>query len=110
MRRLPGWVMCRIGYTETRRAIALATGGAREPARRFDSDWLRINAIEVTQELVEAAAELAESERLRTVDAIHLAAALELRYPDLGFASWDYQLHAAAMRRGFAVVPESLSK
>ncbi len=57
--------------------------------------------VEVTTELIESAAELAESESLRGYDAVHLAAAL---FVDAAvFASADRALCEAAARRGMHV-------
>jgi len=57
--------------------------------------------VEVTGELVEAAADLAEEEALRGYDAVHLAAALEVGAQVL--TTSDSSLCAAAARRGLHV-------
>ena len=60
-----------------------------------------MNLVEVTEELVGAAAELAEDEALRGYDAVHLAAALFIEARIL--TSADTDMCAAANRRGLHV-------
>jgi predicted nucleic acid-binding protein len=64
--------------------------------------------IEVDQRLVEEAAELAIDRELRSLDALHLAAALMLPPDDLLLATWDHRLHTAAGARGIGLIPETL--
>jgi hypothetical protein len=101
-----GWSMCRIGYVETARAVGLA--GGRELARRVEEDWLSFDVIEVDQGLAEHAAELALSTELRSLDALHLAAALLLAPENLTVATWDARLHRAARGHGLETLPAAL--
>jgi len=55
--------------------------------------------VEVDQELVEHAAQLAVEEDLRSLDALHLAAALLLPTEELVPVTWDRRPHAAAQAR-----------
>jgi predicted nucleic acid-binding protein len=64
--------------------------------------------IEVDQRLVEHAAELAIDRELRSLDALHLAAALVLPRDDLVLATWDRRLHASAGAAGLQLIPEAL--
>jgi predicted nucleic acid-binding protein len=64
--------------------------------------------IEIDQPLVEAAAVLALERGLRSLDALHLAAALVLPHEDLALATWDRRLHAAAIDVGLRLIPETL--
>jgi len=110
LRRLMGaadaWFMCRIGYVETFRAVALVAGPrAATPIR---AEWPAFGIVEVDQALVELAADLAVRRTLRSVDSMHLAAALTLPVRDLQLATWDYRLHAAAKVEGLQVFPTSL--
>ncbi|HEX3609064.1 MAG TPA: type II toxin-antitoxin system VapC family toxin [Solirubrobacterales bacterium] len=100
------WSMCRIGYVETVRAVARAA----EPAEleRMKREWPLIDVIEVGAGLVEQAAQLAVSTGLRSLDAMHLAAALSLPSEDLVFATWDGALHRAARERSLRTLPTSL--
>jgi uncharacterized protein len=106
MERAEGWFMCRIGFVETVRAIGLSAGqGAAQIMR---DEWPAFGVIEVDQGLVEDAATLAVDRELRSMDALHLAAALVLPHDDLLFATWDGRLHAAAKAQGLALIPEKL--
>src|SRR3982751_4532800 len=69
-----GWAICRIGYVETARAVGLAAG--QTAVRRLGADWPSFEVVEVDASLAEHAAELAFTEELRSLDALHLAAAL----------------------------------
>jgi predicted nucleic acid-binding protein len=71
------WSICRIGFVETVRAVDAAGGG--RAVKRIERDWLAFDVVEIDQALVEHAAELARSSALRSLDALHLAAALAAR-------------------------------
>ncbi len=107
MDRADGWFVCRVGFVETARAIGLSAG--HSPVRAFEREWPAFGVIEVDQELVEHASQLAVSRELRSLDALHLAAALLLADGDLGLATWDRRLHHAASAEGLTVIPEDLS-
>ncbi len=62
--------------------------------------------IEVDHRLADEAADLALSYDLRTLDALHLAAAMLLPPADLVVATWDLRLHAAALAVGRRVLPQ----
>lgn len=90
-----------------------ATLAAATRARRLDDNQHRsakkelkslishLHSIEVIEELIINAAELAETERLRGYDAVHLAAALFIEAPIL--TSTHEALLSAAGRRGLHV-------
>lgn len=101
------WSMCRIGYVETVRAVALA--GGRKAVKRVESDWLSFDVIEVDSALAEHAARLTLSAELRSLDALHLAAALVLSAEDLTVATWDARLHRAARDQGLETLPAEVS-
>jgi len=99
----------RIAYAEARAAFArgrreslLTPRQLRELVRGFDEDWPRYTVIEISQALVRRAGGLAERRALRGYDAVHLAAALEVR--DAGeapaFACFDDRLAKAAAAEG----------
>lgn len=98
--------MCRVGFVETSRAVGLM--GASSALRSFRSEWPAFGVIEIDQQLVERATELALAHELRSLDALHLAAALLLPDDELTVAAWDRRLHAAASAEGLAVFPEAL--
>lgn len=101
-----GWAICRVGYVETARAVRLAAG--KPAVRRFESDWPSFGVVEVDASLANHAAELAFTDELRSLDALHLAAALLIASGELTFATWDVRLHRAARGQGLAVFPATL--
>jgi uncharacterized protein len=100
------WSMCRIGFVETVRAVALA--GGRSAIKRVERDWLAFDVIEVDRALAEHAAQIALSAELRSLDALHLAAALVLPSEDLTIVTWDARLHRAALDQGLTTLPDGL--
>jgi predicted nucleic acid-binding protein len=102
-----GWAICRVGYVETARAVRLAAG--KPAVRRLIVDWPSFEVIEVDASLAEHAAELTAAEELRSLDALHLAAALLVASDGMTFATWDVRLHRAAQNQGLAVFPAELS-
>lgn len=98
--------MCRIGFVETVRAIAV--GGNNRDVKKMESEWTSLDVVEVDQALAERAAELAVSRKLRSLDALHLAAALSLPDADLTLATWDARLHRAAEDEGLRTLPAAL--
>jgi predicted nucleic acid-binding protein len=106
MTRADAWFICRNGFLETARAVAIVAGPAA--VRRVRSEWPALGVLEVDSLLMQDALELALSHRLRSLDALHLAAALVLPRDDLTLATWDRGLHAAALAEGLSVVPAAL--
>jgi uncharacterized protein len=106
MNRADGWFMCRAGFVETVRAVGLSAGTAA--TRTVRAEWPAFGVIEVDQRLVEDAATLAIERELRSLDALHLAAALKISQDDLVLATWDRRLHAAAGAEGLRLIPEAL--
>ena len=100
------WFICRVGYVEVVRALGL-TGG-NPAARAFREEWGAFGVVAVDKDLVEAAAELTRGHDLRSLDALHMAAALLVQDRDLVIATWDRRLHAAAREKGIGIVPERL--
>jgi uncharacterized protein len=107
MERADGWFMCRVGFLETARAVSLA--GSAAAARSVRSEWPSFAVIEVDHQLVEHSIELALAHELRSLDALHLAAALILPKDDLTLAAWDRRLHTAARSEGLEVFPTILT-
>lgn len=106
MHEADGWFICRIGFVETVRAVALSAG--RPATRPVREEWPAFGVVEVDQALAEHAAGLAIYRELGSLDALHLAAALLVRTDDLVFATSDRRLHAAAQAEGLSVLPERL--
>jgi predicted nucleic acid-binding protein len=106
MGRADAYKMCRIGFVETVRAVA--RGGGRGEVEKMESDWTRVDVVEVDRTLAEHAARLAVNHRLRTLDALHLAAALALTDENPTFVTWDSDLHRAARAEGMQTLPSAL--
>jgi predicted nucleic acid-binding protein len=106
MQQADGWFICRIGFVETIRAVGLSAGTAATSAVR--QEWPAFGVVEVDERLAEHASSLALDRGLRSLDALHLAAALILPGPGLTVATWDQRLHAAAAAEGLAVLPANL--
>lgn len=101
------WAMCRIGAVETLRVVGMEAG--KRGTEHVRAELGSVQLIEIDAELADRAVEVAVDECLRTLDALHLAAALILPRERLTFATWDRRLHAAARRRGLATLPEALA-
>ena len=74
-----------------------------ELRRALRDDWERINVVPVDGVCLDRAAELGRTQPLRTVDAIHLAAADRLPRP-LTFATFDPAQIPVALALGFEVL------
>jgi predicted nucleic acid-binding protein len=98
--------ICRIGFVETIRAVA--RGGEPEDLERAERDWDGFHIIEVDRIVTEHAARLSVETGLRTLDALHLAAALTLPAESVTFATWDVRLHRAARKHGLRTLPTGL--
>lgn len=107
MQDADGWFMCRVGYLETLRAVTLAAGP--DAARPIAAEWPAFGVVEVDQQLVQTAGSLAVRHQLRSLDALHLAAALVLPRNGLVVATWDRRLYQAAGAEGIARLPPTLA-
>lgn len=103
MNEAEGWFTCRVAYVEAVRAVTLAAGS--DAADRLIAEWTSFGVLEVDALLTEAAARLAVTDGLRSLDALHLAAALRLPADDLSFVCWDGRLSGAAEAHGLRVIP-----
>ena len=100
------WYICRTGFVETARAVGLAAGA--RAVKLVEAEWHAFGVVEVDQSLVEHAARLALDRDLRSLDALHLAAALVLPREELVLATWDRRLHTAARVEGLYMCPGAL--
>lgn len=100
------WLTCRVAFLETVRAVSRESSAAAVANVR--DEWPMFGVVEIDQALVEGAAELALTHELRSLDALHLAAALLLPREALTVATWDRRLHAAARATGLALLPGAL--
>jgi predicted nucleic acid-binding protein len=101
----------RITYAEARAALAAALRNRRLSSRehqmaRQDLDELfgTLTIVEVSDERVQEAGDLAERYALRGYDAVHLASALALDPDEVSIATWDTDLVRAAPETGLGLV------
>jgi uncharacterized protein len=102
-------VSSRLLYVETAAALAQAgrmgrlTEGEHLQVRpRLDQMWSEMDIIEVDEQVVTRAADLAHRLALRGYDAVHAASAEQLDDDDVVAASGDQQLLTAWMELGMA--------
>ncbi len=100
-------VCAEIGYAEARAALAAVHRSARLNTRSYSTAkaelehlWAQVDVVVITTALIRSAGDLAESERLRGYDAVHLAAGIASGATV--FASADDRLLAAARRHRLA--------
>jgi uncharacterized protein len=108
-------VTSRVAHPEVRAALAAARRADRLDARthrRAKAEWDRfhraLRMVELTPQLEQVAADLAEQHALSGFDAIHLASALEVSSAPLVVATWDARLLGAAQAAGLATLPGQL--
>jgi uncharacterized protein len=91
---------------EVRRNLArLLSGRDLAAARRaFANDLRSFSIIELDETTCESAAMIAETTGVRTLDALHLAAAQRISAPGVGFLTFDLRQAQAARGLGLAVV------
>jgi predicted nucleic acid-binding protein len=91
---------------EVRRNLArLLSGRDLVTARAtFASDLLSVSIIELDEVTCESAASIAETTGVRTLDALHLAAAQRVSSPGVGFLTFDLRQAQAARAIGLLVV------
>ena len=103
-------VSTRLARVEARAALAQATRAGRLNRRQLarakhglDTLLEQLDVVEVDDELIRSASELAETRALRAYDAVHLAAALRLETDDAVMVAGDRALITAAQASGLAV-------
>jgi predicted nucleic acid-binding protein len=103
-----------IAYPETRAALArrrreraLRPAAFAEAKRRFEDDWPKYLAVQITEALCREAGHLAERYALRGYDSVHLASFIEVaRHAGIAeteFSSFDVPLNGAARRASRAL-------
>lgn len=91
---------------EVRRNLARLLAGRDLVAARaaFSHDLRSISIIELDEATCESAALIAETTGVRTLDALHLAAAQRISAPGVGFLTFDLRQAQAARAIGLTVV------
>ncbi len=102
----PDWCACALALSE---ALMLAERMCADPVeadelrRALRDEWERFTVVPVDQLCLDRAAEIGRSQPVRTVDAIHLAAADRLPRP-VRFVTFDANQIPAALGMGFEVI------
>jgi uncharacterized protein len=102
----PEWVTARHTQVEVRRNLARALQGPELAVARqqFQRDWESTAVVELTREVCETAAELAEVTGARTLDALHLGAARVVGGGALPLVTFDLRQAQAARSLGWLVL------
>ena len=96
----PDRAVSAIAVTEVRRALLRSMGSAAR-ARRAAEVLARIDLVAVTPAIIQRAGDLLPT-MLRTLDAVHLATALEIG-PIAAVVTYDHRLAEAALANGINV-------
>ena len=100
------WLTGRHTAVEVRRNLArLLSGSDLASARRqFTRDWENTAVVELTEEVCDAAAELAEATGARTLDALHLGVAKVVGGGTLPLVTFDLRQARVARALGWLVL------
>lgn len=106
LRADPALLTARHTIVEVRRNLArLLSGRGLATARAaFADDLPSVSIIELDEATCDQAASIAETTGLRTLDALHLAAAQRVSEPGVGFLTFDLRQAQAARALGLTVV------
>lgn len=102
----PSWVTARHTWAEMLRNLARLLRGAERVRVRnsFRSDWARMLVVELDETTCARAGDLAETLQVRTLDALHLAAAERAGAGGLPFLTYDLRQAQAARSLGWKVI------
>ena len=100
------WVTGRHTWVETLRNLARLLRGAERARIKdvFRADWARMHLVEIDAPTCERAGALAESLQVRSLDALHLAAAERAGRGALAFVTFDIRQAQAARSLGWTVL------
>ena len=106
MRGDRAWVTGRHTRIEVRRNLARVLSGAklRDKRDEFDDDWSSCEVVELDEATCALAVEIAEGIGVRSLDALHLAAARRVGSGTLPVLTYDLRLAQAARSLGFQVL------
>jgi hypothetical protein len=102
----PSWVTARHTWVEVLRNLGRLLRGAERARVRtaFRADWSRLHVVELDAPTCERAGDLAETLQVRTLDALHLAAAERAGSGTLPFVTYDIRQAQAARSLGWTVL------
>jgi predicted nucleic acid-binding protein len=106
LRSDPSLLTSRHTIVEVRRSLARLLGGRELASARaaFAVDLEALSLVELDEVTCEGAAQVAEVTGVRTLDALHLAAAQRIGGPAVPFLTFDVRQAQAARALGFTVV------
>ena len=102
----PVWCASALALTEALMVVDhldVEPSGREELRRAIRDDWERVHVVPVDGRCLDRAAELGRTQPLRTVDALHLAAADRLPRP-LTYVTFDPRQIPVALSLGYEVV------
>ena len=104
LRQDPAWTSAAHTEVEVRRNLVRELRG--DPLARarqaFDADWAKTEVVELDDAVCKRAAQIAEATGIKTLDALHLAAAGPVR-PAARLVTYDRKLAETARTFGWAV-------
>ena len=100
------WITARHTWVEVLRNLGRLLGGPERARVRklFRADWSRMLVVELDATTCERAGDLAETLHVRTLDALHLAAAERAGRGALPFVTYDIRQAQAARSLGWTVL------
>ena len=106
LRADPALLTARHTIVEVRRNLARLLSGRDLVAARlaFANDLRSFSIVELDEATCESAAMIAETTGVRTLDALHLAAAQRVSAPGVGFLTFDLRQAQAARSLGLMVL------
>jgi predicted nucleic acid-binding protein len=100
------WFSGRHTYVEMRRNLARAVSGEELVTIRdvFESDWRRTTIVELDEITCRLAADIGEQTGLRSLDSLHIGAAIRVGPDVLSFLTFDVRQAQIARQMGFVVL------
>jgi predicted nucleic acid-binding protein len=100
------WITARHTWVEVIRNLSRLVDGAdfARLIHAFRADWRRMQVVELDRLTCERAADLTKTHHVRTLDALHLAAAQRVGGTALPFFTYDLRQAQAARALGFPVL------
>jgi predicted nucleic acid-binding protein len=100
------WVTGRHTQVEVRRNLSrlLSGAGLGRAKKTFESDWSRMNVIELDATVCDMAGDIAEVTQARTLDALHLATAHRVGAGSLPLLTADLRQAQVARSMGWTVL------
>lgn len=106
LRTDPAWITAQHAFTEVGIALARRTTLSDHTVAMegFEADWLRISVVAIDDHVSRRAARIGAELGVRSLDALHLAAAERAGNRSLPIATFDTRFAEAARRLGFRVL------